>query len=134
MNLIPGNGRTCCGMRLGLQKMVKPVTFSIPFPPSVNGLFATVGKRRIKTEAYKAWNTAAGLLLNVQRVPPFTGNVSVDIHLKRPDKRKRDLDNLAKATLDLLVRQTVIQDDSCIVDLRIHWGASDPCLVTISQA
>jgi Holliday junction resolvase RusA-like endonuclease len=40
----------------------------------------------------------------------------------RPDKRKRDLDNIAgKAVLDLLVAHKVIADDALVVSLASRW-------------
>jgi crossover junction endodeoxyribonuclease RusA len=48
--------------------------------------------------------------------------LKVEIEAWRPDKRKRDLDNLLKAVLDSLAHAGVFEDDSQIVDLRIYWG------------
>lgn len=39
-----------------------------------------------------------------------------------PDKRKRDLDNVAKATLDALQHAGLYDDDSQIDELRIVRG------------
>jgi crossover junction endodeoxyribonuclease RusA len=50
------------------------------------------------------------------------GLLRVTIEAWRPDKRRRDLDNLLKATLDSLVHAGVYDDDSQIVDLRIYWA------------
>jgi hypothetical protein len=39
----------------------------IPYPPSVNHLFATKkGGGRVKTAAYKAWITEAGWMIKIQ--------------------------------------------------------------------
>jgi crossover junction endodeoxyribonuclease RusA len=46
----------------------------------------------------------------------------VEIEAFRPDKRRRDLDNLLKATLDACTAAGVWQDDCNIVDLRIYWA------------
>jgi crossover junction endodeoxyribonuclease RusA len=50
------------------------------------------------------------------------GNLKVTIEAWRPDKRRRDLDNLFKAALDALAHAGVYDDDSQIVDLRIYWA------------
>ena len=42
------------------------------------------------------------------------------IHVRPPDNRKRDIDNLLKPLLDSLVEYGVIPDDSMIFDLRIQ--------------
>ena len=46
----------------------------------------------------------------------------VVIEAWRPDKRKRDLDNLLKAVLDSLTHAGVWVDDGNVVDLRIYWA------------
>jgi len=48
--------------------------------------------------------------------------IKVEIIAYRPDKRKRDLDNLLKGSLDSLTKAGVWEDDSLIQDLRIYWG------------
>lgn len=52
----------------------------------------------------------------------FEGKLKVVIQAYRPDNRKRDLDNLLKATLDALTKAGVWADDGLIVDLRIFWS------------
>ena len=46
----------------------------------------------------------------------------VDIVACMPDKRRRDIDNLSKATLDAMAHARVYEDDSQIDDQRIHRG------------
>lgn len=55
-------------------------------------------------------------------VKHFKGHLKVEIEAFRPDKRRRDLDNLLKATLDGLAHAGVYEDDSQIVDLHIYWA------------
>ena len=38
-----------------------------------------------------------------------------------PDRRRRDIDNINKAILDVLEQIGVVQDDSQIHDLRSYW-------------
>jgi crossover junction endodeoxyribonuclease RusA len=52
----------------------------------------------------------------------YKGKLVVEIEAYRPDKRKRDLDNLLKAALDGCTHAGVWEDDSNIVDLRIYWA------------
>ena len=40
----------------------------------------------------------------------------------RPDRRRRDLDNLLKALLDSMTHAGVMQDDALIEDLRVYWA------------
>ena len=39
----------------------------------------------------------------------------------RPDRRRRDIDNIGKALLDLLVAHQVIEEDSRVVSLDSIW-------------
>ena len=69
-------------------------------------------------------------------LPTIAGPCAVTISAYMPDKRRRDLDNLLKATLDALVHAAVIDDDSHISDLRITRAGHEPggyLLVTITQ-
>lgn len=108
------------------------VSLDLPFPPSVNGLYA--GKeRRYKSPAYKTWQSKAVQCLT--DAPMVDGPVSVVYTFTRPDKRKRDLGNLEKAVSDILVKMSVIEDDSFIADMRLKWGETDKgCRVEIERA
>lgn len=94
----------------------------LPFPPSVNGLYA--GKqRRYKSKRYTAWCLEASMALMRQRpFKCFTGNVTEIISLGRPDKRTRDVWNYEKAINDLLVEHEVLEDDSLIQKGTIQWA------------
>ena len=86
-------------------------SISLPFPPSTNRLWRVVRGRAICSKSYRDWIATAGAELMGQRPKKHEGAVSVSIELGPPDGRKRDLDNLAKATLDLLVKHRVIEGD-----------------------
>lgn len=94
---------------------------TLPFPPPVNNLFATVGKRRIRSRRYEAWLKEAGTQLALQRPLPVHGPFLATLVFTRPDRRRRDLDGMAKAPLDLLVRHGVIRDDSDCQGLKLEW-------------
>lgn len=46
--------------------------------------------------------------------------MSIDIEAAPPDRRRRDLDNLLKALLDMLQHAEVYNDDYQVADLRIR--------------
>lgn len=106
-------------------------TITLPYPPSVNTLFAHVpsvhgGFIRVKTAKYKDWAKEAGLLLNSQRntgqLVSHKGRVSITIKATPPkDNRRRDIDNICKAVLDLLVSSNIIIDDFLIDVLHLAW-------------
>lgn len=91
-------------------------------PPTVNHLYANIpGRGRVKSKRYHTWINAVNWQVAAQNPSKVTGEVEVAIFVKRPDKRKRDLDNLCKASLDMLVSNALIEDDSKIVKLSIEW-------------
>lgn len=100
---------------------------SLPFPPSVNNLYVNVpGKGRIKSPEYRQWLAEAGWLLKAQKPAKVEGAYRLAIIADRPDRRARDLDNLAKAVSDLLKKQGVITDDSHAQTLLLAWSDREP--------
>lgn len=118
--------------------MTAPLTtLHLPWPPSVNGLFA--GKaRRYPSLAYRKWKAAAGWELQAQRPPQISVRVDVAIGLTPPDRRARDADNHVKAVLDLLVAQRVLADDAQehVREVRVSWAQAERpgATVTITPA
>ena len=55
---------------------------------------------------------------SVNRLWRFNGPLAVG----RPDRRKRDIDNINKATLDLLEHVGVLENDHYVHDLRSYWS------------
>jgi crossover junction endodeoxyribonuclease RusA len=98
----------------------------LPFPPAVNNLFATFNNRRIRTRRYEAWLSEAGAQLMAQNPPRITGPFRVTITAVRPDLRRRDLDGILKAPLDLLVKHGIVEDDSKASSILLMWSASGP--------
>ena len=111
------------------------VTFTIPVPPSVNGAFANVPKvGRIKTEAYKQWLEGAGWTIRAHAVPHIGGVVEVEIKVRRPQAGRSDIDNRIKATLDLMVKMHVIDDDRMVRKVSAEWSEDvTACEVTVTQ-
>lgn len=106
--------------------------YTLPYPPSTNGLFFNAHKGRVKTNHYKVWLKAAGEEILAQGRRRVHGPASIAILVGRPDKRKRDISNLIKAIEDLLVSMQVIDDDSNVERVSAQW-AGDPgsCIVLI---
>lgn len=111
---------------------MQPVIIEIPFPPSVNSLFANAkrsdGRRsggRFPTKRYQAWRREAELMIMAARPKSVTGPVAVSMVLHPFNDRRMDADNTWKATLDSLVRMGVIEaDDSRIVrKATVEWGS-----------
>ena len=109
---------------------------ALPFPPSLNGLFKNRRKGRAKTPRYEDWIIDAGWELLQQHPLKHTDPVTIHILVCPPSKRLFDLDNYAKAPLDLLVKHKIIPDDNIqiVKKLTIELGAGEPrILLTILE-
>jgi len=106
-----------------LQKPAEAV-FLLPYPPSVNHCWARNknGGMRL-TDAGKEFRLSVQLVVNRAGAPKLSGRLSVEIIASPPDKRRRDLDNTLKATLDALQHAGLYADDEQIDDLRICRAA-----------
>lgn len=95
---------------------------TLPVPPSVNELYANrPGKGRVKTRVYADWQGHAGWRLREQKPQAVPGRVIVLINFERTNAMA-DVDNRVKATLDLLVKHQVIEDDRFVTAAVIAWS------------
>jgi len=92
----------------------------LPFPPTLNSMFATVGKRRVLSKRGRAYRVAvrAAVLEQHGIVKPIHGPIKVYVWFYQPDKRRRDIDNLFKALFDALQKAGCFADDSQIKELE----------------
>lgn len=113
------------------------VALTLPFPPSVNGLYRDGGKgsgRRPRTKRYLAWIALADAEVMAQKwnltgvVLPIERPVELRIMLGKPDKRARDCTNYIKAPEDWLVRCGFIVGDHDAVVRRatVEWADIEP--------
>ena len=86
--------------------------FELPLPPSVNAAYRNVpGVGRVKTDAFKAWEREASLLVMAARQKPLeSGEYGLSMRFTFPNRRG-DLNNYIKAPIDLLVRAGLTPDD-----------------------
>lgn len=110
---------------------MKEIVLELPFPPSVNHYWRSVNGRVLiskdgreyRKAVYKeVINQIQGLRIagGVWFASPVRADVSIIAYM--PDNRRRDLDNLLKASLDAIVSAGVIEDDSHIDRLKIERG------------
>ncbi|MFP4137459.1 MAG: RusA family crossover junction endodeoxyribonuclease [Halomonas sp.] len=97
----------------------------LPWPPSTNKYWRnpTVrGRGRTlisaRGRAYRTEVAACALEQGVRR--PYQGPLRLEIAAHPPDRRRRDLDNLLKATLDALAHAGVYLDDEQITALAVR--------------
>lgn len=108
------------------------IILDLPAPPSVNQVWRASHKNRrfYKDKTYRAWIMEAGKLWLVQRaklkLKSITGEFLVTIIVSEKFYGKRDLDNFAKATLDLLKSLQITADDRHCRKLVVIWAQDIP--------
>lgn len=99
------------------------INLTLPWPPSVNRYWRTFQGRMIISAEGRLYRKAVADQVLIQGgAKHLNGRIKVVIEAWRPDKRRRDLDNLLKAVLDSLTHAGVWVDDNLVVDLRIYWA------------
>jgi Holliday junction resolvase RusA-like endonuclease len=114
-----------CRVSRGPVKDHDAITLDLPFPPSVNNLFANSSAGRFTTQQYRDWQTAAAWRLLADKPGRVPGPVKITLVYEEKNGR-RDLDNLLKAVLDLLVKHNVIDGDHRTVlrEISAKWSAN----------
>lgn len=102
-------------------------SLTLPFPPSTNTYWRHLSKgplagRTLLSEAGRTYREAVRKLVLAEHCPTHAAEhrLSVQIDAWMPDRRRRDLDNMLKATLDALTHAGVWADDSQIDHLSIR--------------
>jgi crossover junction endodeoxyribonuclease RusA len=112
-----------------------PLVIELPWPPTTNTFlrhFILPGRKNVSTcisAKGRKFYAAVGLLLLEKRLPKLAGRLVMVIELYPPDRRKIDVDNRNKPTLDALKRRPkdkkqlpgswlFADDDSQVIDLR----------------
>ena len=102
------------------------MTFELPWPPSVNHYWRRTEKKHlaISTQGHRFRRDVADALLEqlgagwrTHTNPDARFRVRITAH--PPDRIRRDLDNVLKATLDALEHADVFKDDAQVDDLHI---------------
>ena len=108
------------------------IVLTLPMAPSVNRLWRIANKKMYRSPEYKAWLDEAGWMVKQQTKSTIDGEYALHIRAQRSNRR-RDLDNLIKATSDLLVGLGIVEDDSQCVALAAEWAkeSAAPMVVTI---
>jgi Holliday junction resolvase RusA-like endonuclease len=92
-------------------------TVTIPVPPSTNKLYG-VGRQgqRYLTAGYRRWRNNAGYMVNGQHPKAITGRYRLFL---RVPKTRKDVDNMMKATTDLLVFLKLTPDDRNCTESKV---------------
>lgn len=97
----------------------------LPLPPTGNQLFINLkrGGRTLKP-VYRQWRDNAAALIAVQAAGSrVSGPYALHISAGRPDRRKRDIDNIIKPISDALVKGGLVDDDSDCQCVKAEWIA-----------
>ena len=107
----------------------------LALPPSVNSLWRTTSTGRMySSPKYATWKKTAVLNAKLQSGrKKIDGPYKLTLEAVRPDKRKRDLDNLIKSASDCLVQAGIIDDSKC-EHIEARWVQSEnPCTITVQE-
>ena len=93
------------------------LTASLPFPPSMNHYWRHFRGRTVISQGGRTFRANVCALLagaggNGPRKPPCGGRIALAMDAFPPDRRRRDVDNLLKPTLDSLQHAGAYLDDS----------------------
>ena len=103
----------------------------------MNAIWRTLRGRVRCNKRYTTWRERAGWELVLQKPARITGAVAIIIASGRPDRCRRDADNLPKAIVDLLTAHQVIEDDAKVASITSRWDSTLPAgivLVTVDLA
>ena len=112
----------------GYQPLTQPtgqgmLAFDLPWPPSGNASFRiTRSGGRYTSKEVKAYRDEVFVIWKRLKATKRAGRLSVHITAYPPDKRPRDLDNIAKTTLDAMQHAGVYDNDSQIDVLLVRRG------------
>lgn len=109
---------------------------NLPYPPSINHYWRRAGNRTIISREGRDYRSRVVDLLRRKRIETITGQLSVEVQVAPPDRRRRDLDNILKALLDSLQHGGAYEDDFQIARLlveRIEPAKNGKAIVTIRE-
>ncbi|RLS54303.1 MAG: RusA family crossover junction endodeoxyribonuclease [Planctomycetota bacterium] len=92
--------------------VVAPLSYVLPFPPSVNRYYRHVGYRTLLSREGREYRENVCSLLAGRVGQPLSGQLQVQLDLFPPDARRRDWDNFQKGVWDSLQHAGVYLDDS----------------------
>jgi crossover junction endodeoxyribonuclease RusA len=107
---------------------------TLPWPPSGNRYYRRVGAKTLISRDGREYRKLVQAICLAEGVKRLGGRLNMAIEAYPPDNRRRDLDNLLKATLDALQHGGAYEDDSQIDWLLVRRKPVQPGGVLIVSA
>ena len=112
----------------------KIYVIDLPTPPSVNALWRISGRRMYKSKKYREFIDLCREVVEFD-FPTVDYPFNIEILIRRPSKRRMDIDNRAKAVMDILEELKIISDDCLANQINMMWSEDvENCQVTISKS
>ena len=79
-----------------------------------------------RSAEYVGWLNECLAIVRRAGIPAIKGRYKMMMRVARPDKRRRDIDNLAKAASDFLQHAGIIEDDCLCEAMYCKWVNEGP--------
>lgn len=114
-----GGQGDCGAVVLRNREMKTRAKLTLPLPPTVNKMYATVNGRRILSKKGREFKQTVKDLVMIGRITPMPVNdVSLTVHIYRA-RKSGDLDNFLKGLLDSLTG-AIWTDDRQVVEIHAY--------------
>lgn len=96
------------------ERVVTQISLVLPYPPSANRIWRVARGRIVLSDEARLYRfrVAAAVMNQIGFQRSIADPVRVTIQVFPPDRKRRDIDNIFKATLDALTHAKVWNDDS----------------------
>jgi crossover junction endodeoxyribonuclease RusA len=117
------------------MKSTSSVDILLPRVPSTNRLWRIGKGRMFRSQEYENWLVECVILIRQQKIRRLKGAYTLMVCAVRPDKRRRDIDNVgSKAVNDLLQHAGIVEDDCLCEMLTAKWVTTGPPVcVTVTE-
>lgn len=111
-----------------ISKPAECISITLPWPPSVNHTWIVRGRRVVVQEAVTIYRMKVLSIVKTARMKrlihskTISSPVAVMLECCKPDKRKRDIDNIEKQIFDSLTKAKVWNDDSQVHVVLKYFG------------
>lgn len=115
--------------------MSDALSVRLSYPPSANRLWRYTGGKALKSAEYRSWLDIAVWEARTGCKGMIDGPYALHVVASRPDKRKRDIDNLLKPISDACAAAGLVTNDSDCQRISAEWSSEgEGVRVTITRA